>query len=1190
MKLRKLFTKMLSFLIILLTIVSSLPKESVEATEIFGIFDDSNKSIKFESERINVEYTVLNSWSGASEISVKIYNTTDEVIHNWALAYTTVDTLFNVQKAQDIGRDNYHIMKNLGWNQDIPIGGYVDYTYTQYYNSEIDIPKEFELLSHIELTDESKYHISIVEQNRWENNAIIMLIIENLSGDEAIEDWSLNFESNFTIDSIWNASLVSQNNSSIEITNLAYDQNIAPKNSLSIGMQVHSEYGEFNSKNFELRQIKNTSIINNTIPDNSENVRKYFIDSVSFSQTCIEVGNQIPVIVSAKIIAADEVKVKLYSEEDNDLVFLGELYDNGKLNLNKDEITGDGIFTNQFTLTSEERKNKRFKIILFQNDVELDSYVQDINYYDSLEDNDLLVFLNDCELINSFLDNYYLSNEYYYGNAVDITNFIKNECPTQTCIVNIENLDGNTIKIIFENGMEYNIGIVDGNDMENMPRGLGEDEQINQYNPIEVDITMSNKIFYWAPFDSAWGDSDETNGILDIIKECGYSNQLKIFRDEDADVASLKEICKYGLIVFATHGISGEWIATGEKATASSVIYHKKEIASKQLSIQSIYDVATKQSNIFIAVGPKWFINNIDYLPKSIVVNNSCYSMTDNWADVFIKKGAGAYFGNNGKVTNAYASKSCVSLISELVENRNITGYSYNISIDSYYDNGASFLGKGQGNLALSQVESLNGFENGISMWDIKGDCRLIHKLGTVEAVEGDNMVMVSTGVGNTMSGGAISTYLHIPTDAKKMFFSWNFLSAEFLEYIDTQFDDPFYITITDNNVDDVIFKKTINTVAKEFGAGKNLPGNLVSVPEIVLNDCGDIWMTGWQNSCVDISKYAGKDIKITLSADNAADTAVPSAMLIDDLHLDIEELGSERYYDLNEFVRGGSQNINSKGKSYIFYIEEFEGQAKEMQKSLKYTNYYSDKSQVELYEINSEKEFIDRWNNMAPGDGDTKIDSVAIFMHGNYYAIIINAENKENLVVDSEGLAGSDDSATPICSLNRKEIRDLHLYSCNAGLLDAIDCKVDKVCNVGDKSGSTYSISSNVAVEFMKLGGIGYTTAYDGSVGFTVFNKTPRLSHAQNHFFEFLDEIRPSSKVNIKRFSGRVDDISDLKCSENKPYYSLTGVAPNGEVTYYKNHILYSYKKDISVPLITLFGYTINYTKRVYEFEWMEY
>lgn len=1130
----------------------------------------------WSNDDITVEYNVVNSWTGGSEVKVRVNNETDRVIHNWAIRYISDDEFVNVYNAQEISEESLHILKNNEWNQDIAVGGYVEFGYTQYYDKKIDIPEEFELLSVSSVVDTDMYSIDFVEESRFGNEGIVNLVIKNKSTEQTIEDWSLDFNTNFSIEDIWNAKIVSSDTSKITLENADYSQNIVPNSEIFIGMRVYGSENKFVADNFNLKQVKNEPNI--SLSENS------MFGEIKFENDIIEAGCNTATIISAKVIESDECIVKLFVYKNSEWIFVDELFDNGEINKTYDEIQRDGIFTNKVNLYSEYAGEVIYKLSLVKNNVEIDSIEKTIEFYTAYSDEDFENYFLDCETIQNCVEKYYEDNAYEYDkDDLGLVDYIKENCKTITAISDIIKFDGNTLIVYFANNLDYYINIVDLSDKNTMPRGSGANNTNNIPTKFEVAITGSSSIMYWAPFDSEWADTDETEGIKEIVNESSRVTDFDMYLDSEASVDSLKKMSQAGLVILSTHGVNGEWIVTGEKVTVAKMKEYVKEISTKQITSHTIYDPISKKSNRYFSVSEKWIENNVNKLSDNIIINNSCYSMCGNLADAFLNKGAKAYFGNNGEVTNEYATAVCLELVTKLVIAGDVTGYAYSASLDAYYNEGASFEGIGQGNIAVANGCSGIGFEDGISVWNVKGDCRVLNKLGYVQPIEGDYMAMISTGVGNTMSGGSISKKINIPANATQMSFAWNFISAEFLEFINSQFDDPFYITITCDGIEDKIFVKSVNSVASEFGATKTSAGKLICVsPDIVLNNYADIWMTDWQGSMVDVSKYAGKNVTIKFTADNAADTAYPSAMLLDAIHFDSEEYKSSEYVDLNNFVRGSAKK-NTTGKSYVLYTDEFVKQANDIRKSIQRKNGYKKLEQVVMVNVDTESDFVNGWNNMVQGENEEKIDNVAIVMHGNYFALIINSANKENIVIDEEGLAGSDDSATCVSSLDQKSISELNFYSCNAGLLDAINIQEIRTCTTGDRNGESFTVEGNVAQAFGKLGGIDTITAYDGSVAFwpVPYNRLPRLSQAQNHFFDFLEALQNYKVVDVKRVNYRVsDDIYYAVEWKNKPYFNKYGILPNGEVLYTCVNDSATYKyfhEELVLVPVSVEGYCFN-------------
>jgi len=218
--------------------------------------------------------------------------------------------------------------------------------------------------------------------------------------------------------------------------------------------------------------------------------------------------------------------------------------------------------------------------------------------------------------------------------------------------------------------------------------------------------------------------------------------------------------------------------------------------------------------------------------------------------------------------------------------------------------------------------------------------------------------------------------------------------------------------------------------------------------------------------------------------------------------------VSSDKYK--GEIVDPGSQNryaycannpvnyVDPSGfDSYIFYEKkDWEGQAESLKKVLgkKYG------SPVHMKEIKTEDEFVREWRNMGKtvddkGDTkDVKIEGVVLIFHGSPHTININADSDEYLTVLSEGKTPKGFDATYIGNLDKKEIDELLILSCNAGHLDHYD--------------------DNVAMTFRKHQNINAVIGCDGNVAFSrkyglrswgFGDYIPRLSGVQKGFYENL-------------------------------------------------------------------------------------
>lgn len=1003
------------------------------------------------------------------------------------------------------------------------------------------------------------------------------LVISN-SGTEVIEDWSLSAVSNFNVDSIWNGGLTAGTAGNLEIQNAEYTQNINPGESIFIGMIISCDTDPC-LENVVLHSI------NNKVQEQTESLEIVLVD---LENSVIAVGETTENRITIQTKGATNAEIKIYRNTDNMWESAGLLYDDGNITKYGDEIPNDGIYNNSITMLAQEEGEILYKAELVKDGVVCDSMEFIINAVEKLSDEEYTELNSQISEINQTIVQCIESNGYEYGaGAEEIAETLKNIYGNDVSVSGIEAINGNTFKITLSSGLSFYFQISSTEDMETMLRGGGtpaescrsvirEAEGVNTGMPVAA--VKSNRILLWAPFDTVWGDYDEKAVTDEVVASSAYQNSYEQITDAQADVNSLKEICNYGLVILATHGINGEWIVTGECVTDNN--NHPLELSSGEISVCVIYDPYTKTMQTLYMVNDQWLTSNINgTFPDSIIINNSCESSktTAIW-DALSAHGARTYYGYNGAVTNKYIMFGYGYLLENLLLEGMTTEASFEITLDAYYGGGSMEI-YGQGNLIMPFSMNNGTFEEKLSGWGYAGDCRALTKLGNIEPTEGNYMASISTGVGYNMTGGAIWQECYIPEEASKLSVDWNFLSAEFLEYIGSRYDDPFYISVSvlEEGQENVIGHYSVNSLAEEYEAGKTSAGKLICVsPEITLNGYSDIWMTGWISTEFDISAYAGKYVTLKFSVANAADTSYPTLVLIDNIHTDVQYSFSADNIPVSDSAAADvvrTAAVNDHGRSYVIYTEELNdhGQADGAAVRIQYNLGYEKEDQVEKICVSTEQEFLDAWSAMEPGVGDEKIDEVYIIMHGSYYALIIDngMENNvivrepQNLTVSPDGKVGSDTDCFILHDLGtdeyRKPIRELFIYSCNTGLLDAINVDFE---DYNEEYDTTFRIQGNVAQAFLNTQDVDVIYAWDGSVK-PLADGSARLSYEQESFYAYWTKL-----VDVRLVRPYRDDFSCtlLRAWRAKDYDDIDN-DPLGCVIYTNTdngqYALYHYRED---------------------------
>jgi hypothetical protein len=380
----------------------------------------------------------------------------------------------------------------------------------------------------------------------------------------------------------------------------------------------------------------------------------------------------------------------------------------------------------------------------------------------------------------------------------------------------------------------------------------------------------------WTQFNS-WG-TEFLDNVYDIYNDSECPNfNVEYAKNEDADLQVLRNLGNYGTIVIHTHGgldKGGNVIFL----TGDEVDYTFDEILEWILGrVMSI----PHQGKSLWAVKPS-FISayNLSY-PNSIVYNGSCESAHNNtMANAFLSRGANNYFGFSETVLSVFDRDMANELFPALVTEGKKVGDAF---VPNQHDGStppAYFVMMGNEETTYASGFVNGDFdEGGLSGWNVVGDGRVISQLGFITPFAGDYMGIISTGLGYTDEMGSLSQNFCVPDDATELLVNWNFLSEEFMEWVGSQYQDYFEISIIDEDGNkNVLFYKTIDDIAGEYSPV------LVS-PEIVF-DQGDVYGTDWQVSTFDISTYAGTAVTLVLASGDVGDSIYDTVILLDEIML----------------------------------------------------------------------------------------------------------------------------------------------------------------------------------------------------------------------------------------------------------------------------------------------------------------
>ncbi len=181
----------------------------------------------------DVEYSVYNEWDNGQTVQIKVTNTGEDSILNWAFKYDAegeINNLWNATVYDQQGED--YIIKNSGWNYEIAPGQSVNFGYTL-VNDEFTTPDNFTLCSkRVEKTSGYEVDFNVVDQ--WNTGIKAELAISNTS-DQPLEAWTVSFDSNFTINNLWDGRLLESADNHYTVASEMWTNPIAPGDSKKIG-------------------------------------------------------------------------------------------------------------------------------------------------------------------------------------------------------------------------------------------------------------------------------------------------------------------------------------------------------------------------------------------------------------------------------------------------------------------------------------------------------------------------------------------------------------------------------------------------------------------------------------------------------------------------------------------------------------------------------------------------------------------------------------------------------------------------------------------------------------------------------------------------------------------------------------------------------------------------------------------
>ncbi len=190
---------------------------------------------EYDKEGYIVLFEVSSSWNEGHVASIQISNIGPEDIENWYLEFDYNNNIEQIWNANIIMHEGSHyIIKNDQWNQDIPKNGKASFGISS-KECFLDYPYNVKL---VPLEDDEVTKDCFIEfelTNSWEEGYLGNISVYN-NTNNPIEDWTIIFNCDDEIISIWNGEFKEKIGNRYSIGDLRYNSYILPGEKIEIGM------------------------------------------------------------------------------------------------------------------------------------------------------------------------------------------------------------------------------------------------------------------------------------------------------------------------------------------------------------------------------------------------------------------------------------------------------------------------------------------------------------------------------------------------------------------------------------------------------------------------------------------------------------------------------------------------------------------------------------------------------------------------------------------------------------------------------------------------------------------------------------------------------------------------------------------------------------------------------------------
>lgn len=213
--------------------------------------------------KIETSYKTIASWGKYVTGAVTVKNVSEETLKSWSIQYDYEGEIISLWGATlDSAKDGVVCVSAPKWNKNLKSGASVTFYFIAKIADKENIPKpQNVILTSEERTgaDNISYRVSLKRTSQWPKGYTGSIVIEN-TGDTLIDEWTIEFDYEDNITSVWGGRIVSHEGDHYVITNAGYNAEIEGGKTLVFGFMGVPADGKRTST-AELLNVKLNSVV-----------------------------------------------------------------------------------------------------------------------------------------------------------------------------------------------------------------------------------------------------------------------------------------------------------------------------------------------------------------------------------------------------------------------------------------------------------------------------------------------------------------------------------------------------------------------------------------------------------------------------------------------------------------------------------------------------------------------------------------------------------------------------------------------------------------------------------------------------------------------------------------------------------------------------------------------------------------